>query len=79
MLDLHFQLKLSDACDMFYLTVTLVKEKIYPKRAKDINIEGYTNNHSLYETFNTAKSILYKHLRVDIYILPEKTVFDILG
>ena len=42
---------------------------IYPKHTKDINIKVYTNNHAKYEILNTIKSILDKHLRVEISTL----------
>ena len=59
-------LALSDGCDMPFFLVSLAKEMIYPKHTKDINTKGYTNNHSKYKILNTAKSILDKHLRVEI-------------
>ena len=64
-------LALSDACDL-----SLAKKMIYPKRSKDINIEGYNNNHSLSETWTTTKSIFDKRLRVAISVLREMCVLD---
>ena len=58
-------LALSDGCYMSF-TESLAKEVIYSKRSKDIRIDGYTDNLSLYETLNTAKPILDKRLRVEI-------------
>ena len=37
-------LALSDGCDMSFFIASLAKEMIYPKRSKDIRIEGYTGN-----------------------------------
>ena len=64
-------LALSDACDL-----SLAKKMIYPKRSKDINIEGYNNNHSLSETWTTTKSIFDKRLRVAISVLRQMCVLD---
>ena len=44
-------LSLSDASDIFFIAL-LAKEMIYPKRFRDINIQGYTDNHSLHKTLN---------------------------
>ena len=63
-------LTLSDGCDMSFIA-SLAKEMIYPKCFKDIRIKGYTDNHSLYESLNTTKSILDKCLRVQISALRE--------
>ena len=59
-------LALSDGCYMSFFIESLSKEVIYSKRSKDIRIDGYTDNLSLYETLNTAKPILDKRLRVEI-------------
>ena len=59
-------LALSDGCYMSFFIESLAKEVIYSKRSKDIRIDGYTDNLSLYETLNTAKPILDKRLRVEI-------------
>ena len=39
---------------------------IFRKQHKNINIEAFTDNRSLYETLHTTKSILDKRLRVEI-------------
>ena len=44
-------LSLSDASDIFFIAL-LAKEMIYPKRFRDINIQGYADNHSLHKTLN---------------------------
>ena len=72
LLDLHLQLKLltlSDGCDMSFIA-SLAKEMI-SKCFKDIRIKGYTDNHSLYKSLNTTKSILDKCLRAQISALQE--------
>ena len=60
-------LALSDGCDMPFYLASLAKEMICLKYTKDIDIKGYTNNHSKYETLNTTKSILDKYFRVQIF------------
>ena len=62
-------LTLSDGCDMLFIA-SLAKEMI-SKCFKDIRIKGYTDNHSLYKSLNTTKSILDKCLRAQISALRE--------
>ena len=50
-------LALSDGCDMSFFIASLATEMIHSKHSKDINIKGYTDNYSPYETLNTRKSI----------------------
>ena len=44
---------------------------IFTTQHNNINIETFTNNHSLYETLHTTKSMLDKRLRVEIAALRE--------
>lgn len=64
-------LALTDGCDTSFFIASLAKEIIYPKFPKDIAIEGYTDNHSLYETLKSTNSVLDRRLRVEISALRE--------
>ena len=64
-------LTLIDGCDTSFFIASLAKEIIYPKFPKDIAIEGYTDNHSLYETLKSTNSVLDRRLRVEISALRE--------
>lgn len=61
-------LALTDHCDVSHFTASLKKELLLIKMKKEIDIEAFINNNSLFEMLNTTKLVLDKRLCVDILV-----------